>query len=286
MIAPGVSLLLLFIVATVAYAASQPNAAPEVKLDIPKDFAHSLSVQHFQKGEDVLHIEWMPTPARAAMTRYKGYWYPDAGRADTKHGWTIDVFQTQSPKVAAAYEHASNGYAADLDEAMDFLTIPHARSLFQSPRRALSYLFARFERKSFRWGDAVSFFSQSVQDTSMPEPANGRLTYEVFGVTRDARFTVIASLSASHPKLPDDGQARDMRDSVLSDDPGFEQAYYDAALQKNYQRLRRLQEDQEKREAAAMSEQPGVKLIETCKLDEFQPSIVALDQMIDSIAIQ
>ena len=286
MIAPKVSLLLIVIVATGAYAASPPNAAPEVKLDIPKHFAHSLSVQHFEKGEDVLHIDWMPTPARAAMTRYKGYWYPDASGADTKHGWMIDVFTTHSPKVAAAYKHASNGYAADLDEVMDFLTIPDARSLFDSPRRALSYLFARFERKSFRWGDAVSFFSQGVQDTSMPEPANGRLTYEIFGVTRDGRFTVIASLSASHPKLPDHAQARDMRDRVQGGDPGFEQAYYDAARQKNYQRLERLQEDEEQREAAAMREQPGVKLIETCKPDEFQPSITAFDQMIDSIAIQ
>lgn len=286
MVAPKASLLLLGIMLAAAYAASRPDGTPEVKLDVPADFAHSLSVQYFQRGEDVLHIDWMPTPARAAMTRSKGYWYSDGSRPNTDHGWTIDVFSTHSQKVATAYEHASSGYAADLDEVMDFLTIPRASSLFDSPRRALSYLFARFERKSLRWGNAVSFFSQGVQDTAMPEPANGRLTYEIFGVTRDGRFTVIASLSASHPKLPDDTDARDMRDGMRDDDPGFGQAYYDAARQKDYQRLERLQDDRDKREAAAMREQPGVKLIETCSPDDFQPSLAAFDRVVDSLVVR
>ena len=33
---------------------------------------------------------------------------------NTDHGWAIDVFSTHSQKVAEAYEHAGDGYAADL----------------------------------------------------------------------------------------------------------------------------------------------------------------------------
>lgn len=286
MIAREVRLLFIIAMSAAAYATGRPEGAPEVKLDVPPDFAHSLSVQHFQRGEDVLHIDWMPTPAQAAMTRYKGYWYPDTSRPNTDHGWAIDVFSTHSQKVAEAYEHAGDGYAADLDELMDFLTIPRARSVWENPRRALSYLFARFERKSFRWGHAVSFFSQGVQDTSMPEPANGRLRYEIFGVTKDGRYTVVASLRASHRKLPDDANAHDMRDNVRRDDPDFEPRYNDAFRRKDYELIRKLQEHVEQREEAAMRKQPGVKLIETCSHDDFQPSLAAFDHVVDSLSVR
>jgi hypothetical protein len=279
-------LLFLAVMASAACAIGAPNIIPDVKLDVPTDFARSLSVQHFRKGEDVLHIDWMPTPAQAAMTRYKGYWYPGGGPADTKHGWMIDVFSTHSQKVATAYANAGNGYAADLDEVMDFLTNPRARSLFESPRTARPYLFARFERKSFRWGRGVSFFSQDVQDTSMPEPANGRLDYEIFGVTEDGGFTVVARLSVTHPNLPDDANARDMRDSIQRGDSDFSQAYFDAARQKNYQRLEKLEKDEEQKEAAAMKDQPGIKLIEHAMPDAFIPSLTAFDKMVDSIKIR
>ncbi len=280
--------LFLFAIATAGCATSRPTGAPAVKLNVPPSFAHSLAVQHFQRGEDVLHIDWMRTPATAAMTRYKAYWSAEAQGADTKHGWTIDVYSMHSAKVADAYEHASDGYVADLDELIDFLSPPRPRPAWpgENPRHALSYLFARFERKEFRWGHAVSFFSQGVQDTSMPEPANGRLEYEIFGVTTDGRYTLVAHLSASHPNLPDDANARNMRDNVRRDDPDFEPAYNDTFRRNDSQLIRKLQEQVEQREEAAMRNQPGVKLIETCSPDEFEPSLTAFDQMVDSLAIR
>lgn len=265
--------------------ASAPDVVPEVKLDVPTDFAHSLSVQHFRKGEDVLHIDWNPTPTQAAMTRYKGWWYPDASRANTDHGWTIDIFSTHSQKVAEAYEHANDGYAADLDEMMDFFAVPRATSLFESPRRALSYLFARFQRKSFRWGHAVSFFSQGVQDTSMPEPANGRLNYEIFGVTKDGRYTVVANLIAGHPKLPDDRNARDMRADMPVDDAQSTK-YLDAQNRRDFSLADAIRGEMHQREEAALRKEPGVKLIETALPDEFQPSLAAFDRLVDSLSFR
>ena len=232
-------LLVLILIGTVGCATSLPTGVPEVELDVLPAFEHSVSVQHFQKGEDVLYIDWRPSPAQAPLTRYRGYWSPDAVTAVTNHGWLIDVFSTHSAKVAAAYEHASSGYEADLDERMDFLTPPQPKSPFENPRRALSYLFARFERKSFRWGHAVSFFSQGVQDTSMPEPTNGRLQYEIFGVTKDGRYTVVARLSPSHPELPDDRDARDMRAGLPDSDPQAGMRRIDALNRRDFPLARR-----------------------------------------------
>jgi hypothetical protein len=285
MIAREVRLFFLVVMAAGTSATSRAGAVPEVKLDVPADFAHSLSVQHFQKGEDVLHIDWQPTPTQAALTRYQGWWYPDGSRANTDHGWTIDVFSAHSQKVAEAYEHASNGYVADLDEMMDFFTVPRATSLFESPRRALSYLFARFQRKSFRWGHAVSFFSQGVQDTSMPEPANGRLSYEIFGVTKDGRYTVVASLLPSHPKLPNDRDAKDMRADVPDNDAQSTK-YLDAQNRRDFSLADAIRGEMHQREEAALGKEPGVKLIESARPDEFQPSLAAFDHLVDSLSVR
>ena len=75
-------------------------------------------------------------------------------------------------------------------------------------------MFARFHHKRCTWGTAVSFLSQATQD-SPPHfyvPHNGHLEYEVWGVTSDKRFTVVASISVSHPKLADWGDER-LRDT-------------------------------------------------------------------------
>jgi hypothetical protein len=279
-------LLVLILIGTAGCATSRPIGVPEVKLDIPPAFAHSVSVQHFQEGEDVLHIDWWPSAAQAPLTRYKGYWSPDAAAADSNHGWVIDVFGAPSEKVAAAYEHASSGYEADLDERMDLLTPPQPKSPFENPRRALSYLFARFERKSFRWGHAVSFFSQGVQDTSMPEPANGRLQYEIFGVTKDGRYTVVARLSPSHPKLPDDRRARDMRADLPDSDPQAGMRRIDALNRRDFPLARRLELEMEQREESALRNEPGVSLIETCSPDEFRPSLAAFIDVVDSLSVR
>jgi hypothetical protein len=262
---------------------SRLNAAPQAKLDVPPDFAHSFSVQQFQKGEDVLHIDWMETPAQAALTRYKGYWYSDASHPNTDHGWAIDVFNTYSQKVAEAYEHAKDGYAADLDELMDFLVIPRAQSLFENPRRALSYLFARFERKSFRWGHAVSFLSQGTQDTSMHTPENGHLWYEVYGVSKDRLHTVVARVEVGHPKLETGGE--DVR-GVAERDPEFKRKFDDAWNRNDVPLISKLRQEAAVREKAELKNHPHTKLVESCKPDEFEPSLTAFDRMLDTLVIR
>ena len=248
------------------------NAASPARLDLPPDFAHSFSIQRFQKGEDVLHIDWMETPTQAAMTRYKGYWYPNASQPNTDHGWTIDVFDTYSRKVAEAYEHAKDGNAADLDELMDFLVVPRAHSLFEDPRRALSYLFARFERKSFKWGQAVSFLSQGTQDTSMHTPENGHLWYEVYGVSKDRLRTVVARVEVGHPKLETGGE--DVR-GVAERDSEFKRKFDEAWNRNDVPLINKLRQEAAAKEEAELQNHPHTKLIESCQPGEFEPSLTA-----------
>src|SRR5205814_1524563 len=117
------------------------------------------------------------------------------------HGWKVDVFARYSQKVAAACAAAKDGYEVDLNIEPEFFGLNER-----------SYMFARFEHKRFTWGDAVSFFSQFTQDTGVYVPHNGHLTYEVWGVTPDHKYTVVASMGVSHPKLANWGAGvRDAR---------------------------------------------------------------------------
>src|SRR5690242_17246343 len=115
----------LLITSVMTACATTPSAQPPtVKLDVSAEFRRSLVVNHFQRGEDVLHIDWNPTGAQAPMTQYTGNWPTQLKSADDNHRWTIDVYSGRKPKVSAAYAGAKNGYQADLDELVDFLLPP------------------------------------------------------------------------------------------------------------------------------------------------------------------
>jgi hypothetical protein len=190
------SYCLLLVAVMVAGCATTPSTVPPtVKLDVPPAFQTSLSIAHFQAGQDVLHIDWIRTQAKVPLTRYEGYWGRRTGRQADDHHWTIDVYNLGSPEVVAAYALAKDGYEADLDELVDFLLPPAPSPPVGPGRHALANLFARFERKHFRWGNAVSFFSQETQDTGHYAPNNCHLRYEVWEVTKDRRHTIVARAS-------------------------------------------------------------------------------------------
>jgi hypothetical protein len=179
------------------------------------------------------------------MMEYHGWWGPRSAG----HAWQVRVYATVNPKVVAAYAKARDGFQADLDEGREFLQFAEGFRL-ADPFKT----FARFERKHFRWGDAVSFLRSSYQD--MPDrgfyvPDNTHLTYEVWGVTRDHQYTVLASVSVSHPKLSDWGpQVRVVKD------------------------IETLKQDRDYR------------LIEGCPPDQFEPSLNAFDRILDTLEIR
>ena len=129
------------------------------------------------------------------MTEYYGWYGPRTADWACDHPWRVRVYATLNHKVMTAYGKARDGFEADLYEEQEF----HGWA-----RVATFGMFARFRRKHFRWGNAVSFLRTDYQDgpdRGMYVPDNNHLSYELWGVTRDRQYTVVASVSVSHPKL-------------------------------------------------------------------------------------
>jgi len=215
---------------------------PQVSLAAPPPFAIEVSVKHYRTGEDLLHDRIYHLITVAPLTEYHGWFGPRVADQADLHGWKVDVFARHSTKVAAACAAAKDGYAADLSIEPEFFSVDEH-----------SYMFARFQHRHFRWGSAVSFLSQATQD-SPPHfyvPHNGHLEYEVWGVTPDKRFTVVASVGVSHPKLADWGAG--VRDT---------------------------------RTIGALKRDKDYKLVERCSPEAFEPTLTAFDRMLDTLVIQ
>lgn len=224
-------------------AACAADPPPDVALKIPAAFGTSVSVEHYRKGEDVLVSPPYRLTTIAPLTEYHGWFGDRNADRDHNHKWKIAVYRVASQKVITAYATAKDGYDADLNECPEFL---------QWGDR--SYMFARFERKHFHWGDAVAFLSQSTQDNGVYVPHNGHLTYEVWGVTHDHQYTVVAWVLVSHRKLAGwVSTARELRDAGSLD---------------------------------ALKEDRDYKLVERCSADEFEPSLTAFDRLIDTLTFQ
>jgi len=179
------------------------------------------------------------------MTEYRGRYGPHTADPLHGHAWTVRVYAARNPKVAAAYANARDGFAADLNETKEF---------FGWGNVAIFETFARFTQKHFRWGDAVSFLHSEYQDGpgggAMYIPDNEHLSYEVWGVTQNGQYTVVASIDVSHPKLVKWPHVR-VASSV-----------------------------------EALKRDRDYKIIETCSPDKFEPSLTAFDQIVDSLKIQ
>ena len=223
-----------------ALASASAEDAPQVSLSVPSPFATEVTVKHYRKGQDLLHDPTFHLITVAPLTEYHGWFGPRVAHQANMHGWNVDVFARYSPKVAAACATARDGYEADLSIEPEFFGVDER-----------SYMFARFEHKHFSWGDAVSFLSQSTQDSALYVPHNGHLTYEVWGLTRDHKYTVVASVAVSHHKLEDWGP--DVRDA-----PSI----------------------------AALKRDRDYKRVEKCSADEFEPSLTAFDRMLDALVIR
>jgi hypothetical protein len=232
--------ILLLAAVVCALASASAEDTPQVSLSVPSPFATEVTVKHYRKGQDLLHDPTFHLITVASLTEYHGWFGSRVAHQANMHGWKVDVFARYSPKVAAACAAARDGYEADLSIEPEFFGVDER-----------SYMFARFEHKHFSWGDAVSFLSQSTQDSAVYVPHNGHLTYEVWGLSRDHKYTVVASVAVSHRKLEDWGP--DVRDA-----PSI----------------------------AALKRDRDYKRVEKCSADEFEPSLTAFDRMLDALVIR
>ena len=128
------------------------------------------------------------------------------------------------------------GYTADLARA--------------DSKNATPYLYFRFQKFTFPWGNAVGYFVQTTKGTAWPEPNNAQLMYEIRGVTSDHQDTIVASFAARHPQLPDGSKVLDAHGNIR-----------------------------------ALTSFPSYKLLEKSPLASFEPSLTELQNMVSSIVI-
>lgn len=273
-----VSVMATFLV--MGCATAPPSRPPVVMVNIPPAFRFDVQEQHFPKGGDPLMNQWAPRASVAPFTRLEGFYGgpPDASERNSEdntpiysYGWTLDVFAYNCPQACWAYAKAKDGAEAQLDENVDLLS-PRPPLANQGAR---ADFFARFARKHFPWGDAVSFLSQYIDDTALYAPNNGHLFYEVWGVTRDKRFTIVMKVNVRHPKLSSWG-----KDSRIIHIPEENLPAVDtrsvAERQKAYGKIM----------ATAIQNDPDYKLINQCSPTEFEPSLSAIDELLDSIRVR
>lgn len=238
----GVIATAMAALAGITCAAEQSSRVPpKFELTVPPPFSTSVSVKRFRAGQVIMSSPPFSLTTAAAVTQYHGWFGPRVAKQADLHGWTVRVYASFNKTVAAALASAKDGYDAKLDESPEFFGVD-----------SRSYMYARFGRKNFRWGEAVSFLSQGTQD-ALYVPHNGHLRYEVWGVTTDKRYTAIATVGVSHPKLAAWGRGPEVRDA---------------------------------RSIQALKRDRDYKLIERCKPEEFTPSLTTFDQMLDSLTIR
>jgi len=169
--------------------------------------------------------------ARYPTTALSGTWDGISGTV------TVTLASPSRIQAISAACNAADGYAA-------------ANTIGATDDGLSNYMYARFERKSYPWGKAISFLTTSTQNREY-SPSNDSLRYEVWGVTQDGRHVVHAALCTSHPKLPPDSlRAREVTSTV------------------------------------ALKKDPDYALIERCPPQDFKPNLTSIDKMIGSLKME
>jgi hypothetical protein len=185
----------------------------------------------------------MPGPAETKTGAFasvcSGFWRPQSPQEPTsgaRQSWSITVSKKDDPKVVEAY-NAKDGYTADLARA--------------DSGGATPYLYARFQKFSFPWGNAAGYFVQTTKNATWPEPNNAQLTYEIRGVTSDRQYTVVARFAVRHPQIPAAG-------SNVLDAQG---------------------------DIRTLMSFPSYKILEKSKPETFQPSLTEIQDLVSSVAV-
>jgi len=177
---------------TLGCASTTSRRPPVFALNIPSAFNYSTETKQFKKGDYILNSPPDVEKADFPMMEQSGSWGPrPTTDIQTKgHLWNIQVRTEDTSKVLNAYDHAKDGYDANVDEDQN-------------------YMFGRFERKSFPWGKGFSYFTQFTQDSATYVPHNGHLTYEIWGATNDLKHVVHITCTVTHSRLADWPDVRD-----------------------------------------------------------------------------
>ncbi len=208
-----------------AEATDSTDQCPRFQFNPPEAYKGSMKYSFLVPGSGGPKVESFSSVC-------SGFWLSPA-RA--RQNWRITVSKKDDPKVAGAYD-AKDAYAVDLARA--------------DSGNATPYLYARFQKFSFPWGNAVGYFVQTTQNATWPEPNNVQLTYEIRGVTNDHQDTIVARFVVRHPRLPDGHDLLDAHGDVRT-----------------------------------LASFPSYKLLEKSNPDSFEPSLKEIQEMVASVVI-
>jgi hypothetical protein len=214
-----------------AGAAEATDQCPRFQFSPPEPYKGGMKYSFVTPGP-------IGTKTGAFESVCSGFWQPNpqGSSPGPKQSWSITVSKKDDPRVVEAY-NARDGYAADLARA--------------DSGNATPYLYARFQKFSFPWGNAVGYFVQTTKDATWPEPNNAQLTYEIRGVTIDRQYIVAARFAVTDPQLPAAGS------SVLD-------AHGDIRTLTSF---------------------PSYKLLEKSRPETFQPSLTEIQDLVSSIVV-
>ncbi len=221
------------IVSMLSSCGSISNEVPDIDVQISDAFDHKQTRTKFKTGDYLVNSPPHIIKAKVPTSRIEGEWgNPNPAKYPFDHRWRIDVEFTDATSTAQAIAKATSGYDAGLD-------------------REGNYMFARFERKHFKWGKAISYFSQFTDDTGGYVPHNGGLTYEIWGTTSNNRQIVHLTCSVTHRDLEEWGP--------------------------NVRTTRSMKE---------LHADKDYKLVETCAASDFEPTLSELDRLLDTLVIK
>jgi hypothetical protein len=223
----------LLIVTLLSSCGSVTTTVPNIDLQISSAFNHKVTRSKFKTGDYLVNSPPYIIKAKLPTARIEGEWgNPTPAQHPLDHRWRIDVESTDAKSTADAIAKATSGYDAGVNT--------HG-----------NYMFARFERKQFKWGKTISFLSQFTDDTGGYVPNNGSLTYEVWGTTTDNCHIVHLTCSITHRALEEWGpKVRTTRS------------------------MKELHADKD------------FKLVETCASSDFEPALPELDRLLDTLVIK
>jgi len=223
--------------------------APTVTLTADAFPVSNVSTESYAKGQQIGDESFPPLQrlAESSMTILEGRW---AAKGETVYGitgtyygaqkhrwWSIEVCSQATRKQRKAIAEAASGCEIELGWAVN----------------ASLRICPRFERKSFPWGQAVSFLAQYQNDNTTYVPNNGMLSYEVHGVTQDGKY-VRARFGVTHPKLAEFGSGvRDYRDNGPAD------------------------------LTSPMRKDPHYRLVEAASAESFEPSLAEIDRFLGTL---
>lgn len=210
------------------------TAPPSVSLATDPDVHKDMETRRYRVGQILYNSPPYVVSAEHPTTTVRGHWGPRSSHSPHQHTFFLEVEQRNSRETTRFLK----GLKGQNGDCLSFGLL-----------RKLS-VYGRFSRRVFPWGNAVSFVS--LDNLNIESPANGMMTYEILGCTKDRKYFCHFSVGITHPSWPS----------------------WPSEQQRAYNSQEELNRD------------PDVKLLPKLRASSFTPDLSKIDAFISSLKIE